>query len=130
MRRHRSPAGLDEASQVEMFEEGRAGAPEQSVSRAVLGRHADDDVEGIAGEDWVAAEHARPDLPDETIDGLSALEEEVRRQAEDVPLGAPNPLLFDDDRPVEPEEALINQGEFPGLADQGQAAKDGRRRGV
>lgn len=34
-------------------------------------------------EDWETAEDSRPDLPDETADGLSDLEEEVRRQAED-----------------------------------------------
>jgi hypothetical protein len=121
MRRHRSPAGQEEDSQIEMFDQAGTAAPELSVARAVVGREAEDEVEGVSGADWVAAERARPDLPDETIDGLSELEEEVRRQAEDVPTGAPNPLLFDADRPVEPEEALANQGEFPDLADQAEA---------
>jgi len=128
MRRHRSPAGQEEESQIEMFDEARAEAPELSISRAVLGREVEEETDGITGEDWIAAEQARPDLPDETIDGLSELEEEVRRQAEDVPLGAPNPLLFDEDRPVEPEEALDNQGEFPDLADQGETRAARRRR--
>jgi hypothetical protein len=129
MRRHRSPAGQEENSQIEMFDRARAKAPERSVSRVVVGREVEGAVEGITGEDWVAAERARPDLPDETIDGLTELEEEVRRQAEDVPLGAPNPLLFDDDQPVEPEEAMVNQGEFPDLADQGDTRAARRRRG-
>ncbi len=128
MRRHRSPAGQEEESQIEMFDEARADAPEQSVARAVLGREIEEETDGITGEDWLAAERARPDLPDETVDGLTELEEEVRRQAEDVPLGAPNPLLFDEDTPVEPEEALLNQGEFPDLADQGETRAARRRR--
>lgn len=129
MRRHRSPAGQQESAEVDMFDEARAERPELPVSRAVLGRDLEEEVDGITPEDWVAAERARPDLPDETIDGLSELEEEVRRQAEDVPLGAPNPLLFDDDPPVEPEEAMVNQGEFPDLADQGDT-RTARRRGA
>ncbi len=128
MRRHRSPAGQEEESQIEMFEEARAGAPEQSIARAVLGREVEEETDGITGEDWIAAEQARPDLPDETIDGLTELEEEGRLQAEDVPLGAPNPLLFDEDAPIEPEEALVNQGEFPDLADQGETRTARRRR--
>lgn len=126
---HRSPAGQEENSQIDMFDEARARAPEQPVSHAVIGREVQEEVDGTTLEDWVAAEHARPDLPDETIDGLTDLEEEVRRQAEDVPLGAPNPLLFDDGRPVEPEEAMVNQGEFPDLADQGETRAAHRRRG-
>ncbi len=133
MRHHRSPAGQEEESQIEMFDQARTDAPELSVARAVVGREVEDEVEGVSGADWVAAERARPDLPDETIDGLSELEEEVRRQAEDVPIGAANPLLFDVDRPIEPEEALANQGEFPDLADQGEVTDaqvpDPRRRG-
>lgn len=128
MRHSRSPAGREEQSQTDMFHKARAEAPERSLSRAVVGREIEDETDGITAEDWVAAEHARPDLPDETSDGLTELEEEVRRQAEDVPLGAPNPLLFDNDEPVEPEEALVNQGEFPDLADQGETRTVRRRR--
>jgi hypothetical protein len=62
MRRHRSPAGREENSQIEMFDRARAKAPERSVSRTVVGRA----VEGVTGEDWVGAERARPD---QTIDG-------------------------------------------------------------
>ncbi len=130
MPHHRSPAGQDKASQIELFETARRSAPEQTLSRAILGREVEDDIEaieGITSEDWIAAERSRPDLPDETIDGLTELEEEVRRQAEDVPLGAPNPLLADLDEPVEPEEALVNQGEFPDLADQGETRVAPRR---
>jgi hypothetical protein len=34
-------------------------------------------------------EKAVPDLPDETVDGLDDTEEEIRRQAEDLPLDTP-----------------------------------------
>lgn len=128
MRNSRSPAGREEQSQIDMFDAARAEAPERSLSRASVGREIEEETDGITSEDWIAAEHARPDLPDETIDGLTELEEEVRRQAEDVPLGAPNPLLLDNDEPVEPEEALLNQGEFPDLADQGETRTVHRRR--
>lgn len=35
--------------------------------------------------DWVEAENSRPTLPEETDDGLDDMDEEVRRQAEDLP---------------------------------------------
>ncbi len=130
MPNHQSPAAREEAGQIEMFEDARRRAPERTLSRAIVGREVEDDIEaieGITSEDWMAAERSRPDLPDETVDGLTELEEEVRRQAEDVPLGAPNPLLADYDAPVEPEEALLNQGEFPDLADQGETRAARRR---
>lgn len=39
--------------------------------------------------DQAQAENGRPDLPDETADGLDDTEEEIRRQAEDLPLDTP-----------------------------------------
>lgn len=42
-----------------------------------------DSGEDATLEDWAVADASRPDLDDETDDGLSDLEEEVRRQAED-----------------------------------------------
>ncbi len=36
-------------------------------------------------QDWIEAEHSRPTLPDETADGLDDTDEEIRRQAEDLP---------------------------------------------
>ncbi len=36
-------------------------------------------------QDWIEAENSRPTLPEETADGLDEMDEEVRRQAEDLP---------------------------------------------
>ena len=41
--------------------------------------------EDSTGQDWLVAEAARRDFDDETVDGLSELEEEVRHAAEDLP---------------------------------------------
>ena len=43
-------------------------------------------------QDWVEAENSRPTLPDETADGLDDMDEEVRHQAEDLPLDTPGRL--------------------------------------
>lgn len=47
------------------------------------------DPEDMTLEDWVAAENARPTLPDENQDGLDETEEEIRRQAEDPSADTP-----------------------------------------
>lgn len=47
------------------------------------------DPESMTLEDIAEAERSRPDLPDETADGLDDLDEEVRRQAEDLPTDTP-----------------------------------------
>ena len=47
------------------------------------------DPESMSLEDRAVAERSLPDLPDETIDGLDDLDEEVRRQAEDLPTDTP-----------------------------------------
>lgn len=47
------------------------------------------DPEDMTLEDMLDAEDARPDLPDETSDGLDDMDEEIRRQAEDLPIDAP-----------------------------------------
>jgi hypothetical protein len=57
------PDGRDEASA-----EGDPSAEQEDTSLA----------------DWIEAENSRPTLPDETEDGLNDLDEEVRRQAEDL----------------------------------------------
>ncbi len=44
------------------------------------------DPEDASVRDWVDAENSRPTLPDETADGLDEMDEEVRHQAEDMPL--------------------------------------------
>jgi hypothetical protein len=50
------------------------------------------DPESMTLEDFAEAEGSRPDLPDETVDGLDDLDEEVRRQAEDLPADTPGRL--------------------------------------
>ena len=40
-------------------------------------------------DDLDEAEASRPTLPDETADGLDAMDEEIRHQAEDLPIDAP-----------------------------------------
>ncbi len=82
--------------------------------------------EGVGNKEWEAAERSRPRLPDENADGLGPLEEAVRHMAEDIPL-APldddDPVLpfGSDDKPViEPPEILDNEGDLPGLTDQGE----------
>ena len=80
------------------------------------------------GQAWEVAERSRPDLSDETADGLSPLEEEMRRQAEDMPVGpvsdkkrGPPPLPGgDDDESIEALETAENYGDFPGLTDQSE----------
>jgi hypothetical protein len=82
--------------------------------------------EGVGNREWEAAERSRPRLPDENADGLDPLEESVRHMAEDFPL---KPLHDDDpvlpfgseDKPViEPPEIIDNEGDLPGLTDQGE----------
>lgn len=50
------------------------------------------DPEDLSLEDVLDAEDGRPDLPDETIDGLGDVDEEVRRQAEDLTTDRPRRL--------------------------------------
>jgi hypothetical protein len=88
------------------FEEARSLTPEHTGSKNVFGRAArmepaeddpdadetqetqrDADESPRAMQDFITVEHARPDLPSETPDGLNELEEEVRHQAEDRDLG-------------------------------------------
>jgi hypothetical protein len=84
--------------------------------------------EGVGNRAWQVAERSRPRLPDENADGLNPLEEAVRHMAEDVPLA---PLHNDDpvlpfgseDKPIiEPREIVENEGDLPGLTDQGENA--------
>jgi hypothetical protein len=77
------------------------------------------------GQGWEVAERSRPDLPDETADGLDALQESVRHMAEDIPLApldddAPALPFVGDSEPVaESIDAVENEGDVPGLTDQG-----------
>jgi hypothetical protein len=81
-------------------------------------------------------DNSRPDLPDENADGLDPLTAEVIRVVEETPRGTGGPPPGLEEQPVEPKEAIDNQGEFPGLADQGEegpkpvvppSAKKGRK---
>lgn len=41
------------------------------------------DPEDATAQDWAVADHARPDMTEETADGLDDTDEAVRRAAED-----------------------------------------------
>lgn len=83
----------------------------------------------VPDPEFAAVDNSRPTLPDETEDGLDAVTEEVRHQTEDFPTGAGRPDLDQGlDEPVEPEEAIENQGEFPSLDDQGDRSEPPKRR--
>jgi len=64
---------------------------------AIFGRDVDSydaqgtsaDSEDATMQDWVVADEARPELADETADGLSDTEEAVRGSAEDLPADEP-----------------------------------------
>ena len=45
--------------------------------------------EDSTAQDWLVADAARRDFDDETVDGLSDVEEEVRHAAEDLPADEP-----------------------------------------
>ena len=59
--------------------------PFEPKSPDLEGRDTSMDPESMTLEDWVESENSRPTLPDETSDGLDDMDEEVRRQAEDLP---------------------------------------------
>ncbi len=50
------------------------------------------DPESMTLEDVAEAERSRPTIPGETADGLDEMDEEVRRQAEDLPADTPGRL--------------------------------------
>ena len=72
---------------------GEAAGWEQSerLSEAGLGSSGEPEDEPSV-EDWAEAERSRPDLAEETADGLDDMDEEVRHQAEDLPLDTPGRL--------------------------------------
>ena len=63
--------------------------PVEVRSPDLEGRDTSMDPESMTLEDWVEAESSRPNLPDENSEGLDEMEEEVRRQAEDLPVDTP-----------------------------------------
>ena len=56
------------------------------------GRDTSMDPESMTLEDWVESENSRPTIPGETSDGLDDMDEEIRRQAEDLPADTPGRL--------------------------------------
>ena len=80
--------------QLPVFDRGGEGPlsnPDNEPSGSVGGMRRDvpnDD----RGTDLTQAEKSRPDLPDQTVDGLDDIEEAVRRQAEDLPFDTPGSL--------------------------------------
>ena len=50
------------------------------------------DPESMTLDDVAEAERSRPTIPGETADGLDEMDEEVRRQAEDLPPDTPGRL--------------------------------------
>ena len=80
----RDKAAADEPvrePEVENFDPDNADAPSGDAEDASL-------------QDWVEAENSRPTLPDETVDGMDDMDEEVRHQAEDLPLDSPGRTLM------------------------------------
>lgn len=65
--------------------------PDNEPSGIVGGRVHEIPDEVLSG-DATQAENSRPDSLDETPDGLDDTEEEMRRQAEDLPLDTPGKL--------------------------------------
>jgi hypothetical protein len=68
-------AALDEEQQM---------SPDQDLLQGTT-----KDSEDATPQDWAVADAARPDLDDETADGLSEIEEQVRHAAEDLPADEP-----------------------------------------
>ena len=79
--------------ELQAFEQAERQVPEEDPSLATFGRDVpeqDFSADAVSGEDasisdWAVAERALPDLPDENEDGLDAIDEEVVRQAEELP---------------------------------------------
>ena len=63
--------------------------PLEPKSPDLEGRDTSMDPESMTLEDLAEAEGSRPNIPGETADGLDELDEEVRRQAEDLPAEVP-----------------------------------------
>lgn len=63
--------------------------PFEPKSPDLEGRDTSMDPDSMTLDDVAEAERARPDIPGETADGLDEMDEEVRRQAEDLPTDTP-----------------------------------------
>ena len=77
--------------QLPVFDRGGEGPlsnPDNEPSGIVGGTTRDIPLDDL-DESLAEAEKSRPTLPDETVDGLDDMGEEVRRQSEDLPLDTP-----------------------------------------
>ena len=63
--------------------------PIETRSPDLEGQDTSMDPETMSLEDLAEAENSRPTLSDETSDGLDDMDEEIRHQAEDLPIDAP-----------------------------------------
>ena len=66
--------------------------PFEPKSPDLEGRDTSMDPESMTLADIAEAESSRPDIPGETVDGLDEMDEEIRRQAEDLPTDTPGRL--------------------------------------
>lgn len=66
--------------------------PFEPKSPDLEGRDTSMDPESMTLVDIAEAESSRPDIPGETVDGLDEMDEEIRRQAEDLPTDTPGRL--------------------------------------
>jgi hypothetical protein len=66
--------------------------PFEPESPDLEGRDTSMDPESMTLEDWVESENSRPTIPGETSDGFDDMDEEIRRQAEDLPADTPGRL--------------------------------------
>jgi hypothetical protein len=87
----RTPSSAVEQQEIEALEEAKQRSPDLDPSLAIFSRDVDayDEHGGTANsedatvQDWAVAEGLRPDMPDETDDGLDVYEEPTRHAAED-----------------------------------------------
>ena len=93
----RSRSSSVERQEIGALDEAERKTPEQDPSMAIFGRDVDayDSQSSTSGgddatvQDWAVAEGARPDMDDETVDGMNAIDDEVRHAAEDLPSDEP-----------------------------------------
>ena len=79
----------DDTAQDDTAREPVDVEPFEPESPDLEGRDTAMDPENMTLDDVAEAESSRPDIPGETADGLDEMDEEVRRQAEDLPTDTP-----------------------------------------
>ncbi|HEX2525749.1 MAG TPA: DUF2934 domain-containing protein [Geminicoccus sp.] len=81
-----------ERQEIEALAEAERRSPSMDPSLAIFGRDVDSydsqgetaNSEDATVQDWAVADASRPDLYEETVDGLGAYDEEARHAAEDI----------------------------------------------